>query len=102
MKDLIHVPQNDHGLQLMSPMDQAPPPPPPAKFKLHKLLFALRKYWWILLTTLVLSLAVGFVIFLRTPPIFVSYGSLWETVKLALPGGAAFTDDRDNYLGTQT
>jgi len=103
MKNLAPISISDSGLQLMSPMDQnTAPPPPPKKFKLHKLLFSLRKFWWIPVITLVISLAAAVTIFFFTPPTFVSNGSMWQTVKMTLPGGAAFADSADNYLGTQT
>ena len=102
MKDLIPASPSDHGLQLMSPMDQPPPPPPASKFRLHKLLLCLKHFWWIPVITGVLSLGVGIAMFLHTPPTFVSYGRLYESLKLRLPDGAAFAEDRDNYLGTQS
>ena len=100
MKDIIPIPPSNSGLQLMEPMGSVPAAPA-TKFRLHKFLFALRKFWWIPVVTLGLGLGVAVVIFFKTPPIFVSTGSMWETEKLRLPDGAAFTDDRDNYLGTQ-
>jgi uncharacterized protein involved in exopolysaccharide biosynthesis len=100
MKDLIPASPSDQGLQLMEPMGGSHAAPP-SKFKLQKLLFFLRKFWWIPVITLTLSLGVGATIFYFTPPTFVAEGSLWETEKMQLPGGAAYTEDRDNYLGTQ-
>ena len=100
MKDLIPSGPSDQGLQLMEPMGSSPAAPP-SRFKLQKLLFFLRKFWWIPVLTLTLSLGVGVTIFYFTPPVFVSFGSLWETDKMQLPGGAAFVEDRDSYLGTQ-
>lgn len=100
MSDLIHISPSDSGFQLMTPMAHSPAPQQP-KFRVQKLLFFLRKYWWIPVVTLGLSLVTAIVIFFLTPPTFVSYGSMWETEKLRLPDGAAFTEDRDNYLGTQ-
>jgi capsular exopolysaccharide synthesis family protein len=85
----------------MEPMQSASAPAGP-KFRPQKLIYFLRKFWWIPLITLALSTATAVVIFFMTPPNFVSYGSMWETEKLRLPDGAAFTEDRDNYLGTQT
>ena len=84
----------------MEPMGSSPTAPP-SKFKLQKLLFFLRKFWWVPVLTLTLGLGVGATIFYFTPPIFVSYGSLWETEKMQLPGGASYVEDRDSYLGTQ-
>ena len=84
----------------MEPMTNSHVPTPP-KFRPQKLLLFLRKFWWIPLVTLALSIGTAVVIFFHSPPMFVSTGSLWETEKLQLPGGAAFTDDRENFLGTQ-
>jgi succinoglycan biosynthesis transport protein ExoP len=102
MKDLIPASPSDSGLQLLSPMDggQAPPPTPP-KFRLQKLLFFLRKFWWVPVSSVAVCCAGAVAIFLLSPPAFVTTGRLWETEKLQVPGGAAFTVDRDNYLGTQ-
>ncbi len=100
MKDLIPVPPADSGLQLMEPMAHSSAHAAP-KFRPQKLVFFLRKFWWIPVVTLVLSLGATVTIFFITPPTFVSVGSMWETEKLRLPDGAAFTEDRDNYLGTQ-
>ena len=75
---------------------------PARKFRREKFFYFLRKFWWLPLVTLTLGIGTAVLIFFNTPPTFVSYGSLWETEKLRLPEGAAFTDDRDNYLGTQT
>ena len=37
-----------------------------------------------------------------TPPVLISTAQMWETQKLRLPGdGAGFTEDLQNYLGTQ-
>jgi succinoglycan biosynthesis transport protein ExoP len=76
------------------------PAPPAAKFRPQKFLYFLRKFWWIPLITLTLSLGVAAVMFYRTPPTFVSYGSMWETEKLTLPDGAAFSDDGERSIGT--
>ena len=84
----------------MEPMANSHVPSAP-KFRAQKFLFFLRKFWWIPLVTVALSTGAAIAIFFHAPPIFVSTGSMWETEKLRLPDGAAFTDDRDNYLGTQ-
>jgi capsular exopolysaccharide synthesis family protein len=105
MKNLTPVPSQDPGFQLMEPMTENHAPAP-AKFRPQKLLFFLRKFWWIPLVTMVLSFGIAVAKFFRTPPVFVSYGRLVETEKMQLPGGAAFSDDqanaseRDTYLGT--
>lgn len=101
MKDLTPIPPSDSGLQLMSPMENTPAGPPPSKLRWQKVWFFLRSYWWIPLITVSASLIVAVVIFLLMPPVFVSSGSLWEAEKLRFADGASFTQDRDNYLGTQ-
>lgn len=100
MKDLTPVTPSDPGFQLMEPM-ASNHAPSSAKFRPKKFLLYLRKFWWMPIVTAALGVGTAITIFFHTPPIFVSTGSLWETEKLHLPDGAAFTDDRDNYLGTQ-
>ena len=43
--------------------------------------------------------AVAFIIW--APPTYVSSGRMWETVKLRLPEGTLFSEDIQNFLGTQ-
>jgi capsular exopolysaccharide synthesis family protein len=107
MKNLTPIPPSDPGFQLMEPMANNHAAPPP-KFRPQKLLFFLRKFWWIPVAGMALGFGTAVAIFFRTPPIFVSSGSMVETEKLQLPGGAGFSDDqansseRETYLGTQT
>jgi capsular exopolysaccharide synthesis family protein len=77
------------------------PAPAAPKFRPQKLLYFLRKFWWIPLVTLALGVSMAVFVFFHTPPVFVSYGSLWETEKLRLSEGADYTEDRENFLGTQ-
>src|ERR1700744_4530004 len=99
MNELTPISPSDPGFQLMEPM-ASNHAASPAKFRLHKYLFFLHKFWWIPLITLVLSTGMAVALFFHTPPTFVSYGSIAETEKLMLPDGATFTDDRDNFIGT--
>ncbi|HUZ07730.1 MAG TPA: polysaccharide biosynthesis tyrosine autokinase [Candidatus Paceibacterota bacterium] len=81
---------------------------PPPKFRPQKLLFFLRKFWWLPLVTAILGFGVAVAIFFHTPPIFVSYGFMVETAKLKMPNGGGFSDDSGNgsdraiYLGTMS
>jgi uncharacterized protein involved in exopolysaccharide biosynthesis len=61
----------------------------------------LRKYWWVPPLTLLLGLgsAVGYIHW--SPPVYVSSAAMWETEKIHLNEGALFTDDSQNYIGTQ-
>jgi capsular exopolysaccharide synthesis family protein len=101
MNNLIPVPQPDSSLQLVEPMANGQAATKP-KFRPQKLLFFLRKFWWIPLITLALGVSMAVYKFYHTPPTFVSYGRMWETEKLRLPDGAAFDYDRDVYIGTLT
>jgi capsular exopolysaccharide synthesis family protein len=82
------------------PMLDENPFGPPGRRGRRRLAF-LRRYWWILVMTLAGAVG-GAVAYLRVlPPTFVSEARLWETEKLRLPEGAAFSEDVQNYYGTQ-
>ena len=69
--------------------------------KVQRFFRFLRAYWWVpILTTLLL---VGGALFFNSqrPPTYTSVTRLWETEKLRLPEGAAFTGDAATYYGTQ-
>jgi succinoglycan biosynthesis transport protein ExoP len=103
MKDITPVPPADPSFQLMEPMSNGPAPAQTgSKFRVQKLIYFLRRFWWIPVVTLTLAAGTGAFVFSKTPPTFVSYGSMWETEKLRLPDGAAFTYEQDNYVGTLT
>lgn len=76
--------------------------PPPPKFQWSKFLVTLRRFWWLPVLTLLLGLAGAIAYFFLTPPVFYSVARMWETEKLRLPGGAAFTEDTQNNGGTQS
>src|SRR5207247_2863176 len=61
----------------------------------------LKKYWWVPVLTVILSLGAAITYILCAPPTYVSIARMWETEKLRLPEGAAFTGDLQNYYGTQ-
>jgi succinoglycan biosynthesis transport protein ExoP len=75
---------------------------PASSFSIRRLLGFLLKYWWIPVLTLALGLGAGVAYALYKPPTFVSKASMWETVKLRLPEGTLFSEDVQNFLGTQT
>jgi capsular exopolysaccharide synthesis family protein len=62
----------------------------------------LRKFWWVPLLTLILGLGVaaGYIRYWAQPD-FVSSASMWQPEKLRLPEGASFSDDVQDYMGTQ-
>src|SRR6476620_9707743 len=61
----------------------------------------LKRYWWVPVLTLFLSVGVELVFLAFTPPTYVSVARVWETEKLQVPGSAAFTGDIATYYGTQ-
>ncbi len=93
-------PPPEPGCDLIGPPDDYSAPPPP--FRIRKFLAFLRKYWWVPALTLTLSLGAAAAYFLLAPPTFVSQAAMWETEKMNLSEGASFTEDQQNYLGTQT
>jgi polysaccharide biosynthesis transport protein len=92
------VPSYDQDFQPPGPMDDGGATKTP--FRLLRFLGFLRKYWWIPVSTLAIGLALegGYVYWKE--PAFVSYASMWETVKLKLPEGGVFSEDMQNYVGT--
>src|SRR5664280_111174 len=84
----------------MGPLEESPVPASP--FRIQKVIPFLRKYWWVPALTLTLALGAAILYFLLAPPTFVSSAAMWETEKMRLPEGALFTEDPQNYLGTQT
>jgi capsular exopolysaccharide synthesis family protein len=68
---------------------------------LNRFFVFLRRFWWIPVLTFLLASggAVAFIVY--APPIFESSSIMWETEKLHLSEGALFTDDAQNYIGTQ-
>src|SRR5579862_1793356 len=101
MKDSPKDSPAESNFHLMEPMANNHVAPV-SKFRPHKLLLFLRKFWWIPVLTVALGVGLAVFNFYRTPPNFVSYGSLWESERLRLPDGAAFTSDQDNFIGTLT
>ena len=69
--------------------------------QIRKFLGVLRRHWWVpvLATVVTAGVAIGYISW--SPPTYVSVARLWETEKLRLPEGAAFTGDAQNYYGTQ-
>src|SRR2546421_685111 len=73
-----------------------------SSFRIQRMLMFLRRFWWVPVVTLSLSLMAAVAYLIWAPPTFVSTARMWETEKLRLPDGAIFSEDPQNYLGTQT
>jgi uncharacterized protein involved in exopolysaccharide biosynthesis len=104
MKDLtpIHSPPQPLAAQTWSssgrPTNLAIPLRP---VRIKRFLAFLLRLWWVPVLTLLLGLGGAIAFILLNPPTFVSSGRMWETVKLRLPEGTLFSEDIQNFLGTQ-
>ena len=74
---------------------------PVSRDRVRRYLAFLRKLWWVPTIALLLTLGAATSYVRRASPIYSSTAALWETEKLRLPEGAAFTDDLQTHLGTQ-
>jgi len=100
MNSLTPLPPQDLGYPAFNPPDD--PAPAGSKFQWLKFLTSLRKFWWIPLITLTLGGVAGVAHFFLAAPVFISTARMWETEKMRLPDGAAFSEDSQNYFGTQS
>ena len=75
---------------------------PASSFRIQRLWIFLLKLWWVPVLTSCLSLAAAVCYAIWMPPTYVSRARMWETVKLHLPEGSLFSEDMQNFLGTQT
>ena len=73
-----------------------------SSFRIQRFFTFLLKYWWVPVLTLALSLGGAIWYFFWEPPTYVSKSRMWETVTLRLPEGAMFSEDMQNFLGTQS
>lgn len=69
------------------------PAPPAATGCTRKPHGVTRRYWWLPLLTLVISLGVAWIFVWWMPPTFVTLARLWQPVTLQLPEGPLFTED---------
>src|SRR5580765_84439 len=60
-----------------------------------------RKYWWVPLGTMVAGLVVEGMIERFETPVYVSSGRMIVNVKLSIPEGSLYTEELNNFLGTQ-
>src|SRR5713101_5934813 len=93
------TPSASSDYPLMLPMDMEPGSVSP--LKIQRFFIFLKKYWWVPVLTMTLSLGAAITFIAYAPPTYVSTARMWETEKLRLPEGAAFTGDAQNYYGTQ-
>jgi len=68
----------------------------------QRLLWFLRKYWWLPVVSLLLASGAGIGFVDRLPPMFVSNAYMWEPVKLRLPQGELYDENDQTFQATQT
>jgi len=69
--------------------------------RLKRFLRFLRRLWWLPVATTAVTVGAAVTYVLACPPTYISRARMWETERLRLPEGAAFTGDTANYYGTQ-
>ena len=69
--------------------------------QVHRYKRLIGAHWWVLLLTSGLSLGVGWMFFRREAQSFISLGRMTLNVKLAIPNASYYTDDLNNFFGTQ-
>ncbi|PYJ82958.1 MAG: hypothetical protein DME22_16955, partial [Verrucomicrobia bacterium] len=89
----------DPGYEALGPIYDYTTPPSPVRVR--RFFTFLTQYWWIPAATLVLTLAAAAIYVRRVAPTFISRARMWESEKLRLPEGASYTENLENYLGTQ-
>src|SRR2546430_5816049 len=89
----------DPGYEALGPIYDYTAPPSPVRVR--RFFTFLTHYWWIPAATLVLTLAAAAIYVRRVAPTFISRARMWESEKLRLSEGASYTENLENYLGTQ-
>jgi uncharacterized protein involved in exopolysaccharide biosynthesis len=69
--------------------------------KVQRFFRFLRTYWWLPILSMLVLVGGALLFNSWSPPTYTSVARLWETEKLRLPEGAAFTGDAATYYGTQ-
>lgn len=69
--------------------------------RLNRYKILLQRRWWVLLATVLLALiGLGAYIWL-SPPSFISVGKMIVSIKLTTPDGSVYSEEMNNFLGTQ-
>ena len=69
--------------------------------RLHRYKILLQRRWWVLLTGVLLALtALGAYVWL-SPPSYISVGKMIVSIKLTIPDGSVYSEELNNFLGTQ-
>jgi capsular exopolysaccharide synthesis family protein len=69
--------------------------------KLHRYKTLLLAKSWILLVTIALGIGVQYFLSRHAPPVFLSVGRMIVSIKLSIPDAQSYTEELDNFYGTQ-
>ncbi|MDB6112852.1 MAG: Tyrosine-protein kinase YwqD [Pedosphaera sp.] len=69
--------------------------------RLHRYKNLLRTRWWLLLLGVALGTGIELFLLWHTPPIFMSAGRMIVSAKLSLPNANVYTEELNNFFGTQ-
>ncbi|MGH7940028.1 MAG: GumC family protein, partial [Limisphaerales bacterium] len=68
--------------------------------RFRRFLMFLPKYWWIPVLTLTIGIVIGAAYVRFKTPTFYSDGTMWQSLRLTLPGEEYFSDDVRDYAVT--
>ncbi len=69
--------------------------------RLHRYGTLLRTKWWILLLATAFGAAVGWFLLWHTLPAYLSNGRMIVSLKLSIPNASLYTEELNNFFGTQ-
>jgi capsular exopolysaccharide synthesis family protein len=69
--------------------------------RLQRFINVLRARWWVLLLGIGLASGVEFYRLRHTPPAYFSIGRMIVSAKMSLPNASAYSEELNNFLGTQ-
>jgi capsular exopolysaccharide synthesis family protein len=94
-------------------MIESPPSPYPEEYpqgrlstagwalRLHRLKFLIFHYWWIMAVTISIGLGIQAYRCFTAPPRYISAARMMQSGHLSLPQGAVYSEELDNFYGTQ-
>jgi succinoglycan biosynthesis transport protein ExoP len=83
------------------------PPQPPGVFltrfltRLYRFRALFKKYWWIVLLALAISIFVGAIVIVTAKPIYISSGKMMVAPRVNIPESGVYMEEFQNFFGTQ-
>ena len=69
--------------------------------RLHRFINILRARWWVLLLGICVGAGIELYRLRHVPPSYFSIGRMIVSAKISLPGASAYSEELNNFLGTQ-